>query len=60
MVVTDREDTTVGPEGERDALLDRLALIEERPLADRAEALAAVHEELRSRLDAGQGSPTSG
>ena len=42
------------PDGdETDALLSRLRLIEDQPLADRAEALAQVHEELRTRLEAG-------
>lgn len=35
-----------------DALLSRLALIEERPLADRAAAFRQLHDELRSELDA--------
>ncbi|WP_307485507.1 hypothetical protein [Microbacterium trichothecenolyticum] len=32
-------------------LLDRLRVIEEQPLAARAEAYAAVHEELARRLE---------
>lgn len=35
-----------------DGLLSRLALIEERPLADRAAAFRQLHDELRSELDA--------
>ena len=35
-----------------DALLSRLALIEERPLADRAAAFRQLHDELRSELEA--------
>jgi len=35
-----------------DALLSRLALIEERPLADRAAAFRQLHDELRSQLEA--------
>ncbi|MER3388512.1 MAG: hypothetical protein RJQ01_00630 [Microcella sp.] len=35
-----------------DALLSRLALIGERPLADRAAAFRQLHDELRSELDA--------
>lgn len=35
------------------ALLDRLRLIEDQPLADRAVALSAVHDELRRRLESG-------
>jgi len=32
-------------------LIDRLRLIEEQPLAERAQAYAAVHEELARRLE---------
>lgn len=35
-----------------DALLSRLALIEERPLADRAAVFRQLHDELRAELDA--------
>lgn len=35
------------------ALLSRLRLIEDQPLADRAAALTQVHDELRARLEAG-------
>lgn len=34
-----------------DALLSRLALIEERPLADRAAAFRQLHDELRVELE---------
>jgi hypothetical protein len=34
------------------ALLDRLRVIEEQPLESRAEALARLHDELRTRLEA--------
>jgi hypothetical protein len=37
----------------RDALLSRLRVIEDQPLETRAEALAHVHDELRSRLESG-------
>jgi len=35
------------------ALMSRLRLIEDQPLAERAAALAQVHEELRARLESG-------
>jgi len=38
---------------ENGALLSRLRLIEDQPLADRAEALSQLHDELRTRLEAG-------
>ncbi|MEN9620788.1 MAG: hypothetical protein RL499_981 [Actinomycetota bacterium] len=37
------------------ALLSRLALIDERPLGDRAEAFRQVHDELRQQLEATDG-----
>jgi hypothetical protein len=37
----------------RDALLSRLRVIEDQPLETRAEALGHVHDELRTRLEAG-------
>ncbi|MBI5160209.1 MAG: hypothetical protein HY996_02145, partial [Micrococcales bacterium] len=36
-----------------DGLLSRLALIADQPLSERADALAQLHDELRSRLEAG-------
>jgi len=40
-------------DGEPSALVSRLRLIEDQPLADRAAALAQVHDELRARLESG-------
>ena len=39
--------------GTGDALLSRLAVIADQPLPDRADALAQLHDELRTRLEAG-------
>jgi len=36
-----------------DELISRLRLIEEQPLTTRAEAYAALHDELARRLDSG-------
>ena len=36
-----------------DALLSRLRLIEDQPLADRADAFGQLHDELRTALEAG-------
>lgn len=38
---------------EPSALLSRLRVIEDQPLATRAEALAQLHDELRAQLEAG-------
>ncbi len=38
---------------EPSALMTRLRVIEDQPLATRAESLAQLHEELRSALEAG-------
>ncbi|MGN6273059.1 MAG: hypothetical protein ACTHMQ_08195 [Protaetiibacter sp.] len=38
---------------EPSALMSRLRLIEDQPIADRAEALTHVHDELRARLESG-------
>jgi hypothetical protein len=48
-------DTTnpVGEDEARDGLLSRLHVIEDQPLETRAEALGHLHDELRSRLEAG-------
>ena len=63
------DSTDAAPEGsphpapgtdETDALLSRLRLIEDQPLADRAEALSQVHDELRTRLEAGDAPRTHG
>ncbi len=37
------------------ALLSRLALIDERPLSERSEAYRQVHDELRTQLEATDG-----
>jgi hypothetical protein len=44
------------PDQEPSALLPRLRVIEDQPLETRAEALAQVHDELRSQLEAGDAS----
>ncbi|MFT4029430.1 MAG: hypothetical protein QM675_06100 [Protaetiibacter sp.] len=41
------------PDAEPSALLSRLRVIEDQPLEHRAAALAQLHDELRSRLEAG-------
>ena len=43
-----------------EALLSRLTLIEERPLADRAAAFRQLHDELRSELEATDGEAAGG
>lgn len=40
-------------DAEPSALVSRLRVIEDQPLADRAAALAQLHEELRARLESG-------
>ncbi|WP_169409506.1 hypothetical protein [Gryllotalpicola ginsengisoli] len=40
------------PEEREDALVSRLKLIEDQPLAERAEAYNHLHDELRETLDA--------
>lgn len=40
-------------EGESDALLSRLKVIEDQPVEARAEHLAQVYEELRAMLESG-------
>jgi len=55
----DDEDAVTEPEGdpaapdasENDALLQRLGLIEDQPLDERADAYARVHAELHSHLE---------
>jgi hypothetical protein len=42
---------------EASALVTRLRVIEDQPLETRAEALAQVHEELRTMLEAGDARP---
>jgi len=43
----------LGQSGEQDALLDRLRLIEDQPLDERAASFAHLHDELRSALERG-------
>lgn len=43
-----------------DALLTRLTVIEDQPLAARAEAFGQVYDELRRRLDAGDSARSDG
>lgn len=50
---TASENTPEPADGEPSALVSRLRLIEDQPLADRAAALAQVHDELRARLESG-------
>jgi hypothetical protein len=54
-------DTDTPPAGSRDdeptALVTRLRVIEDQPLDTRAEALAQLHEELRTMLEAGDARP---
>ena len=53
-------DTASTPDSEPDALLSRLKVIEDQPLADRAEALAQLHDELRTALEAGDAARRDG
>jgi hypothetical protein len=45
-----------GDDTENDALLSRLRLIEDQPLASRAAAFAQINDELQSRLESGDSS----
>lgn len=50
----DDEDAVIEPEhdaSENDALLQRLGLIEDQPLGERADAYARVHAELHAHLE---------
>jgi len=49
--MTDDADRVTSAEVD-EALLSRLALIDERPLSDRSEAYRQLHDELRSQLEA--------
>jgi hypothetical protein len=40
-------------DGDGDELISRLRVIEEQPLAARAESYAALHDELAQRLESG-------
>ncbi|WP_165310924.1 hypothetical protein [Microbacterium protaetiae] len=42
---------------ERDELISRLRVIEEQPLAERADAYAQLHDALARELDAGPATP---
>lgn len=54
MTVSDETTRPDAPaDAEPSALLSRLRLIEDQPLADRAAALAQLHDELRARLESG-------
>ncbi|RQP11200.1 MAG: hypothetical protein EAS51_06740 [Microbacteriaceae bacterium] len=54
MTVSDETTQPDAPaDAEPSALLSRLRLIEDQPLADRAAALAQLHDELRARLESG-------
>ncbi len=53
-------DITPVPDSEPDALLSRLKVIEDQPLADRAAALAQGHDELRTALEAGDAARRDG
>ncbi len=46
-------------QGENDALLSRLRLIEDQPLETRADAYSQIHDQLRSTLEGGD-SPHAG
>jgi hypothetical protein len=48
--MTDAPDTDRGDDGAQE-LLSRLRIIEEQPLPTRADAYAALHDELAARLE---------
>lgn len=48
-------DPALDDDGLDEALVSRIELIEERPLAERAAAYGAVHDELRALLEGGDG-----
>ncbi|MBF4619328.1 hypothetical protein ITJ44_14725 [Clavibacter sp. VKM Ac-2873] len=53
----------MAPDADRDVaeeLVSRLQLIEEQPLGDRAAAFALLHDELRTRLEGGDGAAARG
>jgi hypothetical protein len=52
-------DVATGAQGENDALLSRLRLIEDQPLESRADAYSQIHDQLRSTLEGGD-APHSG
>lgn len=49
-----------GADAGTEALLERLSLIEDQPLEQRAEAFQRVHDELRRVLDGGDGTASGG
>jgi hypothetical protein len=53
MVASDNAETRSSAAEPEDALVSRLALIEEQPLDTRADAYAHLHEQLRARLEGG-------
>ncbi len=53
--MSDDSQTDAGAE-----LIDRLRIIEEQPLEARADAYAALHDELSRRLEAGAVAPSDG
>ena len=54
---TETPDLPASRDEEPSALATRLRVIEEQPLETRAEALAELHDELRSMLEAGDARP---
>lgn len=52
------DDTTEHAIEVDEALLSRLALIDEQPLDERAAALRQVHDELRQRLESADAEPS--
>ena len=54
---TSAPDAAPEPVEEPSVLVARLQAIEEQPLETRAEALAQLHDELRSMLEAGDARP---
>lgn len=48
-----RGDAAPSRDEEPSALVTRLRVIEDQPLASRAEALAQLHDELRAQLESG-------
>lgn len=58
--IADEPSPGSGPsDGEGDALLSRLKVIEDQPLETRAEHLAQVYEELRATLESGDARSSS-
>ena len=53
----DQTDQEPAADQEPSALMTRLRVIEDQPLETRADALAQLHEELRSALEAGDARP---